>query len=190
MNVTAIAIAAAMFAPAQGPDCESRAIGKPFDGRLACGVQLRVASVHFTTWDNALQRPYNRPWRRWATRRLIRITTRIASDYRARFGTRLVVGDLSRPRGGSFGRRFGGIGHASHQNGLDVDIYYPRRDRLDLPPFRIREVDRRRSQWLVNRAARDAQRLFIGPNVGLRRPTRRTDYLVHHDNHLHLRIRP
>ncbi len=41
----------------------------------------------------------------------------------------ILVGDLSLPTGGSFGAEYGGLGHASHQNGLDVDIYYPRKDR-------------------------------------------------------------
>ena len=36
--------------------------------------------------------------------------------------------DLSRTHGGKFGRNFGGLGHASHQNGLDADILYPRKD--------------------------------------------------------------
>ena len=99
-----------------------------------------------------------------------------------------MIGDLSRPRGGHFGPEFGGTGHASHQNGLDVDIYYPRRDRLELPPFEVRDVDRSRAQWLVDRAARNAQIEFIGPNVRLRRSSRRVEYLAHHDNHLHLRI--
>jgi murein endopeptidase len=155
-----------------------------------CGVQLPAATVDLTTWDNALQRPFNRPWRRWGTDRLVAKVERIAADYRERYDTRIVVGDLSRPRGGVFDERFGGVGHRSHQNGLDADIYYPRRDRLELPPFAIRDVDRRRAQWLVNRAARDAQREFIGPHVGLRRPARRVQYLAGHDNHLHLRIRP
>ena len=43
-------------------------------------------------------------------------------------GEPLLIGDLSRPRGGDFGRRFGPIGHASHQNGLDADVYFPRKD--------------------------------------------------------------
>jgi murein endopeptidase len=189
MNLTAVAVAAAMLSPAQAPDCVSKARGHPWDGRLVCGQQLPVASVDHTTWDNALQRPLNRPWRRYATEKLVAITERIAADYHARWGTRLVVGDLSRTRGGPFGPEFGGSGHRSHQNGLDVDIYFPRRDRLDLPPFRVADVDRRRSQWLVNRADRDAKIAFIGPNVGLRRPSSRVHYLGHHDNHIHLRIR-
>jgi murein endopeptidase len=174
MNLAAIAIAAAMLTPAQAADCESRAIGRPWDGRLSCGQQLPVASVDYTTWDNALQRPLNRPWRRYGTEKLVTITERIAADYRTRWGTRIVIGDLSRTRGGHFGPEFGGSGHASHQNGLDVDIYYPRRDRLDLPPFKIRDVDRTRAQWLVDRVERDAKIAFIGPNVGLRATTTTT----------------
>ena len=187
----AAALAAGALVPAPLLDqCESRAVGAPFAGRLVCGVQLPVQTRDLTTWDNALQRRFNRPWRRWGTSKLIGITEEIAADYRARYGTRIVIGDLSRPRGGHFGREFGGVGHASHQNGLDVDIYYPRRDRLGLPPFKVRDVDRRRSQWLVNRAERDARIMFIGPNVGLRRTSRRVQYLGAHDNHLHLRISP
>jgi murein endopeptidase len=189
VKLTALAVAAAMLSPAQAPACHSRAIGHPWHGHLKCGQQLPVASVDFTTWDNALQRPLNRPWRRWGTEKLVAITERIAADYRARWGSRLVIGDLSRTHGGSFGREFGGSGHASHQNGLDVDIYYPRRDRLDLPPFKIRDVDRTRAQWLVDRVNEDAKIAFIGPNVGLRRTSPKVEYLAHHDNHVHLRIR-
>ncbi|MEA2451071.1 MAG: penicillin-insensitive murein DD-endopeptidase [Thermoleophilaceae bacterium] len=189
MNLAAVALAAALLAPAPAPDCKSKAIGQPSHGRLECGRQLPVASVDYTTWDNALQRPLNRPWRRYGTQKLIRITERVAADYDARWGTRIVIGDLSRPHGGPFGPEFGGIGHASHQNGVDVDIYYPRRDRLELPPFTVREVDLTRAQWLVDRVDQDAKVAFIGPNVGLRRPSSRVEYLAHHDNHVHLRIR-
>ena len=47
---------------------------------------------------------------------------------------RVGIGDLSRPNGGVFDERFGGRGHASHQNGLDVDVYYPRLDGQELGP--------------------------------------------------------
>jgi murein endopeptidase len=188
VKLTAIALAAAMLSPPAPPACESKAVGKPWDGRLVCGQQLPVATEDYTTWDNALKRPLNRPWRRWGTTKLIGVTSQIAADYRARWGTRLVIGDLSRPRGGPFGPEYGGSGHASHRNGRDVDIYFPRRDGLDLPPFAIRDVERTRSQWLVDRAARDAKVEFIGPNVKLRRTNSRVKYLIHHDNHLHLRI--
>ena len=80
---------------------------------------------------------------------------------------RLLVGDLSRPHGGDFGPRFGYIGHASHQNGLDVDVYYPRADRRELAPRDARDIDRGLSQELVDRfLAAGAAVIFVGPNTG------------------------
>jgi hypothetical protein len=99
------------------------------------------------------------------------------------------VGDLSRPRGGDFGPLFGGIGHASHQNGLDVDVYYPRRDGRELAPRRLGEVDRRLAQELVDAFVRaGAVKIFVGPHAGLRGPSRIVRPLVHHDDHLHVRL--
>src|SRR5947207_12473446 len=190
----ALAFAGAPSAGAQAPPpvpCKSRAVGKPWHGRLVCGVQVPAESLTFVTWDFPLGHAPNDGWRRWGTEELVATVEAIAADYQTRFGpgVRLVVGDLSRPRGGSFGEKFGGVGHASHQNGRDVDIFYPRRDGLERPPGRPGEVDRLRAQWLVDRAARDAQYVFIGSHVGLRRPFKRVQYLpLYHEDHLHLRI--
>ena len=77
------------------------------------------------------------------------------------------------------------------RTGFDVDVYYPRLDGLELPPERPSLIDRVRAQWLVNRAARDAQFVFIGPHTGLRRSHPWVQYLpAYHDNHMHVRIRP
>ncbi len=101
----------------------------------------------------------------------------------------MLVGDLSRPQGGVFDRRYGGLGHASHQNGLDVDVYYPRRDGLPLAPVRPGQVDRRLAQDLVDRfVAAGAEKVFVGPRLGLRGPRRVVQRLVHHNDHLHVRI--
>jgi protein MpaA len=103
---------------------------------------------------------------------------------------RVGVGDLSRPHGGDFSARYGGIGHASHQNGLDVDIYYPRRDRRELPPRFPSQIDRPLAQDLVDRfVAAGAAKVFVGPNTGLRGPPAVVEVLpAHHDNHLHVRL--
>jgi murein endopeptidase len=103
----------------------------------------------------------------------------------------VLVGDLSRPRGGDFGPRFGGIGHASHQNGLDADVYYPRTDGR-LRPARVpRQVDRAAAQALVDAFVRaGAIRVFVGPSLRLRGPARIVQPLVHHDDHLHVRLPP
>ena len=190
----ALAVSLLTFALAPAPAdsaCKSRAVGKPWDGRLVCGVQLPAESETFVTWDFPLLRSPSRSWRRWGTKGLVDRAQRIALDYAVRFpdSPRLLIGDLSRPKGGAFGSKYGGIGHASHQNGLDVDIYYPRRDGLETEPERPDLIARGRAQWLVRRAARGADRVFIGPNTGLKRSTKRVQFLAHHDNHLHLRIR-
>jgi murein endopeptidase len=155
------------------------------------GVRLPAEGRHFFTWDPVRKRAPNRAWRRWGTDGLVRITLRVVRAHRAAHPgvPRVGIGDLSRPRGGNFGPRFGGIGHVSHQNGLDVDVYYPRDDRRERSPKTARQVDRRLAQDLVDRfVAAGAERVFVGPNVGLRGPRGVVQVLPHHDNHLHVRI--
>ena len=101
------------------------------------------------------------------------------------------MGDLSRPRGGGFGREYGGDGHRSHQNGLDADVFYPRRDGRERIPARVAQVDRRLAQELVDRFVHaGAQYVFVGPGTGLHGPAKVVMALGNHDDHLHLRIRP
>ena len=169
----------------------SRAIGLPHDGRLERGVQLPPRGDTFFTWDPVHDRRPNRAWRRWGTDRLVRTTLRVADRYFRGHpdAPRLAIGDLSRPRGGSFGAQYGGLGHRSHQNGLDIDIYYPRRDRRELGPRRPEQVDLRLSQALVDMfVAAGAERVFVGPSLDLRGPKRIVSPLVHHDDHMHVRL--
>jgi len=121
----------------------SVAVGTPSAGRLVRGVQLPAQRPSFVTWDPVLRRSPNRPWRRWGTDRLVRTLLDVAREYhRAHRGApRLAIGDLSRLRGGDFGVRFGPIGHASHQNGLDADVYYPREDRRERAPDYASQID-------------------------------------------------
>ena len=170
----------------------SRSHGVPWDGRLVGGVPLAAESEHHFTWDPVRRRSPNRSWRRYGNRRLVRTTVRVLEDYAADHPTapRVGVGDLSRRGGGDFGARFGGIGHASHQNGLDVDVYYPRRDRRQRPPRAPRQIDRPLAQDLVDRfVAEGAAKVFVGPNTGLRGPPAIVEVLPsHHDNHMHVRL--
>jgi murein endopeptidase len=171
----------------------SLALGEPFArGRLVNGVLLPAEGRDHFTWDPVLKRRPSRSWRRWGTDRLLRTIFRVAREHRADHpaAPRLTIGDLSRPQGGGFGPRFGGIGHASHQNGLDADIYYPRRDGAERPPRRVGQVDRRLAQDLVDRfVAAGAEFVFVGPSTGLTGPRRIVQPLVNHDDHLHVRLR-
>jgi murein endopeptidase len=102
---------------------------------------------------------------------------------------RIGIGDLSRPRGGDFGPRFGLPGHASHQNGLDVDVYYPRLDEAERAPLGPDQVNRRLAQDLVDRFVEaGAMKVFVGPSLALGGPPEVVQPLTHHDNHLHVRI--
>lgn len=169
----------------------STALGTHSAGRLEHGVRLPAAGRAFFSWDPVLRRSPNRVWRRWGTDRLVRVVLRVARGFHAAHprAARMAVGDLSRPQGGDFGPRFGYIGHASHQNGLDVDIYYPRADGRERAPLGAAQIDRRLSQELVNRfLAAGAQVIFVGPNTGLTGPPGRVERLVQHDNHLHVRL--
>ena len=172
---------------------DSTALGTYSAGRLEHGVRLPAEGRTFFTWDPVLRRSPNRAWRRWGTDKLVRVVLRVARDSNAAHprAPRMAVGDLSRPHGGDFGPRFGYIGHASHQNGLDVDVYYPRADGRELAPLGASQIDRGLSQELVNRfVAAGAQVIFVGPNTGLTGPTGRVEPLVQHDNHLHVRLPP
>jgi murein endopeptidase len=103
---------------------------------------------------------------------------------------RVGVADLSRRHGGRFGRNFGGLGHSSHQNGLDVDILYPREDGRELRAWAPRLVDEVRAQDLVDRfVAAGATQIYTGWSLDLRGPRRIVTRLTHHDDHLHVRIR-
>jgi murein endopeptidase len=139
------------------------------------------------------RRSPNRGWRRYGTDRLVRTVLRVLGGFRERYpgAARIGVGDLSRPRGGDFGPRFGLPGHASHQNGLDVDIYYPRSDGRELAPRSPLQIDRRLAQDVVDRFVRaGVQFVFVGPATGLTGPPQVVHQIANHDNHLHVRIPP
>jgi hypothetical protein len=171
----------------------SRALGRPERGRLVGGVELAAAGTHLVTVDPVTGTSPNRAWRRHGTDRLVEVLLRVAEEHAAAHPDtpRLVVGDLSRPHGGKFGQEYGGDGHRSHQNGLDADVYYPRRDGQERIPTRVAQIDRRLAQELVDRFVRaGAQYVFVGPGTGLRGPSKVVMTLGNHDDHLHVRIRP
>ena len=170
----------------------SRAIGVPQAGRLVRGTQLPARGPGFTTWDPITRESPSRGWRRFATDDLVRMVLGVARRYRAAEPRALpmLVGDLSRPRGGNFGPQYGFIGHATHQNGLDVDVYYPRRDGRpggpqDPGPGESPAVPAPggHCSWPPERKT-----VLVGPNVALRGPPGVVKPFPNHDNHLHVRI--
>jgi murein endopeptidase len=97
---------------------------------------------------------------------------------------RLLVGDLSRPQGGDFGARFGIIGHQTHQNGRDVDVYWPLRDGRSAVATRGGQVDQAAARALVRALlAAGAERVLVGPSIRVRGP--RVRVVAGHDDHAH-----
>ena len=164
----------------------SVAIGPPSNGRLVRGVQFPAEGEHFFTWDPVLHRVPNRGERRWGTDRLLRIVLRVVREYAEAHpaAPRVGIGDVSLRRGGPFGPV-----HMTHQNGRDVDVYYPRRDRQERPPTLVSQIDRRLAQDLVDRfVAAGVKLVYVGPNTGFTGPRGVVRVLWNHDNHLHARI--
>ena len=188
-----VALLPAPLPPPAAPQEPSRAVGKPYAGKLVNGVLFPAETTDSFSWDPPLRRSPSRDWRRWGTDTTVATTLRVIAEYRAEHpdAPRVGVGDLSRPDGGVFDRRYGGLGHQSHQNGLDVDVYYPRKDRLERSPREPSQVDQELSQALVDAFVQaGAQKVFVGPRLSLRGPRKVVSKLVHHDDHLHVRFRP
>lgn len=171
---------------------ESVAIGAPDSGRLERGVRFPADGRTFFTWDPVLRRSPNRDWRRWGTDEAVRTTLRTLRRFRRAHpgAPRVGVGDLSLPRGGYFGPEVGGgIGHATHQNGLDIDVYYPRLDRRERPPESPEQVDVSLSQDLLDLFVEaGATTVYVGPSLPLEGPADVVTPLANHDNHLHARF--
>ena len=112
--------AAAMFGAKGTPSPHPPySIGQPSRGCLAGAARLPESGP---TWQ-AMRLGRNHNWGNPATIDFIEDLSRAAT----RVGWRgLYVGDISQPRGGPV------KGHASHQTGLDVDIWYTPPPRLDL----------------------------------------------------------
>jgi murein endopeptidase len=198
LALAAPALAQPLQEPLPPPDPEpviayrpSTPVGVWWAGKLRRGVQLPAEGPDWFTWDPVRKRVPNRGWRRWGTDRLVRTVLDVIAGYRLdnALAPRVGIGDLSRRHGGDFGMRFGGLGHASHQNGLDADIYYPRYDGLERRPFKPSQVDVELAQDLVDRfLAAGARVIYVGPSLGLEGPRKRVVPLVHHDDHLHVRL--
>ncbi|HYD32137.1 MAG TPA: penicillin-insensitive murein endopeptidase [Azospirillaceae bacterium] len=186
--------------PVAGP---ARSIGGYARGCVAGAVALPQEGAGFQVIRLSRQRFFGHP---------------LLVDFLRNFGRKMekaklgvaLVGDMSQPRGGPMS-----FGHASHQIGLDVDIWL----RLDLPKLspgareNVREVSMVdfTSQWVDRRAWTDAQaemirlaagdprvsRIFVNPVI--KQALCRRDWADRswlrmvrpwhgHDGHMHVRL--
>jgi hypothetical protein len=166
---------------------DSISLGLPYHGRLIDGVQLPLQSPFWTTWDPALDRAPDRGYRRYGSAKLVHLLLAVTQAFHESHpgASRLVIGDLSRLGGGPLDQ------HASHQNGLDVDVYYPRLDGSEIAPASVDQVNVPLSQELLDLfLAAKPEFVFVGPDLPLHGPPGVVEPLVGHDNHMHVRIYP
>ncbi len=161
--------------------------GLPYSGSLTAGTQLPLAGPDWVTWNPVEDSVPNEPRRLYGNERTIRTIVSVTAAYREASpnAPRVVVGDISLQGGGRMDE------HRSHQNGLDVDVYYPRLDGWLRAPVRTDQIDQRLAQDLVDRfVAAGAQKVFVGYSTGLRGPSGVVVPYPNHENHMHVRFRP
>ncbi|OLP52654.1 penicillin-insensitive murein endopeptidase [Rhizobium rhizosphaerae] len=182
-------------------------IGSYAKGCLAGGVQMPADGP---TWQ-AMRLSRNR---RWGTPELVSFIERFSGQAASLgWGRGVLVGDMSQPRGGPMLN-----GHASHQIGLDVDIWfrpmpaktlsaearetYPFASMLDKSKFLT--VDSQRwtpthAKLLLKAAAQpEVERIFVNPAIkkklcdtwtGDRSNLGKIRPMYGHDEHFHIRLK-
>ena len=163
-------------------------VGLPYDGHLIDGTQLPIEGQSWVTWDPVTNSVPNEPYRLYGNEHTIRAVISVLDAYHVAHpdAPRLVVGDISLKGGGPMTDE-----HVSHQNGLDVDVYYPRTDRTLRAPTSPAQIDRALSQDLVDRfVAAGAQMIFVGFSTGLTGPSGVVIPYPNHDDHMHVRFPP
>ncbi len=162
-------------------------VGLPYSGRLVDGTQLPVEGPDWVTWNPVTDSVPNLPHRLYGNEHTIRTIISVFGAYRAAHpgAPRVVVGDISFRDGGTMEE------HVSHQNGLDVDVYYPRLDRHLSAPISTGQIDHDLAQDLLDRfVATGVQTVFVGYSTGLRGPSGVVVPYPNHENHMHVRFPP
>jgi Penicillin-insensitive murein endopeptidase len=160
--------------------------GLPYSGHLHDATQLPLEGPDWVTWNPSTDSRPNLPGRLYGHERTIRTVIEVLAAYRKTHpeAPLVVVGDISFRTGGVMDQ------HVSHQNGLDVDVYYPRRDGWLQAPRYTAQIDRRLSQALLDGfVAAGASKIFVGYSTDLRGPHDVVVPYPNHENHMHVRFR-
>lgn len=160
----------------------SQSIGTPGVGRIDGAVLLPRHGVDFFAWDWRTERAAQTDRARWGNCTLIKRVMVAISRYRARYpdSAPVVVGDIGLRHGGEI------EGHGTHENGLAVDVYYPRKDRRLDDAKTVSQVDTRLAKGLLHELLRSgARHVLIGQRVALPTSSRVTRW-PRHDDHFHV----
>jgi hypothetical protein len=161
--------------------------GLPYAGSLIDGTQLPLEGPDWVTWNPNTDSVPDLPYRLYGNEHTIRTIVSVLAAYRAANpdAPKVVVGDISFRGGGPMDQ------HVSHQNGLDVDVYYPRRDHALHEPVTTSQIDHALAQDLLDRfVAAGAQMVFVGFSAGLHGESGVVVPYPNHENHMHVRFPP
>lgn len=126
-------------------DLTPRSIGWYAKGCLAGGVHLADAGPDWQTMRPSRNRAWGHP-------KLVALLKRLAAESKRDGWPGLLVGDISQPRGGPML-----TGHASHQVGLDADLW--------LTPMPSRVLTRREREDIQATSMLDKTSLSVDPKV-------------------------
>ncbi len=203
--ITKKSIAKDLFGAEKEPaNLATRSIGFYAHGCLAGGKPL---PVNGPAWQ-VMRLSRNR---NWGNPELIKFIERFAKDAKEKDGwPGLLIGDMSMPRGGPMP-----FGHASHQIGLDVDIWYKpepdrklsskERDDIPMESFLTDPGHVNPKVWtpayekLLRRASSypEVARIFVHPAIkkwlcdntkGDRSFLHKIQPIIGHDDHFHVRL--
>ncbi|WP_425467478.1 penicillin-insensitive murein endopeptidase [Rhizobium glycinendophyticum] len=215
VSASAIDVVLAQDAPAKelfgGVTLPTRAAPSPY-GSYAKGCIAGAVAIPTDgpTWQ-AMRLSRNR---RWGHPQMIALLERFSQDAaRLGWGSGILIGDISQPRGGPMLS-----GHASHQVGLDADVWFTPKPAQPLSPQQREDmpftsmldkskfltVDKRRwtdvhAQVVVKAASYpQVERVFVNPAIkkklcetwtGDRAVLGKIRPIYGHDEHFHIRIR-
>lgn len=193
---------------------KKRSAGLTVDGVFGSGTASRVTTfqshagigadgvVGPTTWKNLIwhyatpswsnicdQNPDGNTYANWGTASTIGQLEAAAASFAATGQGRVPLGDISHEHGGDI------VGHASHETGLDVDIWPIRTDNAQCTAGRITwqsgTYDRAATRALVQkvRATASGQIALIYFNDPVLIGEGLTTQYPNHDNHLHIRYK-
>lgn len=156
-------------APTRGP---ARAIGGYSAGCIAGAVALPMTGAGFRVAKPERKRVFGHPL-------LIALIRDLGRQLKAAHLGALAVGDLSQPRGGP-----APTGHASHQTGLDADVFFGAPARL-AKLLELVATDARVDRVFVNPAIK---RDLCANATGSREWLRKIRPWWGHDDHFHMRL--
>lgn len=160
----------------------SHSYGTPGNGSQKGAFLFPSENPDWFAWDWRTQMRGGSDFARWGNCAVIHKVMKAIREYRKNNpdSPPVTLGDIS--------KRFGGqiYGHATHQNGTVMDLYYPRKDKQLEEAQTVSQVDTRLSRSFLRSLLRSgAKQVLIGPTVNIPAGGK-VVRAPNHDDHFHV----